>query len=69
MGKVWRAGQCFPLSGMEKLIAQNETKKSPGFGVKLSKLSALGVPQAKEAAKDERLNGADIFPSFMAQSM
>lgn len=54
---------------MEKLIAQNETKKSPGFGVKLSKLSALGVPQAKEAAKDERLNGADIFPSFMAQSM
>jgi len=52
-----------------KTDCSERNKKSPGFGVKLSKLSALGVPHAKEAAKDERLNGADIFPSFMAQSM
>ncbi|MGI6695303.1 MAG: histidine phosphatase family protein [Christensenellales bacterium] len=43
--------------------SERNTKIYQGFGVNLSKLSELGVSQVKEAAKDERLKGADIILS------
>ncbi len=43
--------------------SERNTKIYQGFGVNLSKLSELGVSQVKEAAKDERLKGADLILS------
>ena len=41
--------------------SERNTKIYQGFGVNLAPLSALGVEQIKQAAKDERLKGADII--------
>ena len=43
--------------------SERNTKIYQGFGVNLSKLSELGISQVKEAAKDERLRGADLILS------
>lgn len=41
--------------------SERNTKIYQGFGVNLAPLSELGVQQIKEAAKDERLKGADLI--------
>ncbi|KDE68821.1 hypothetical protein FUSO6_07960 [Fusobacterium necrophorum DAB] len=43
--------------------SERNTKIYQGFGVNLAKLSESGIAQVKEAAKDERLKGADIILS------
>lgn len=43
--------------------SERNTKIYQGFGVHLSSLSALGVQQIKDTAKDSRLQGADIILS------
>ena len=42
---------------------QRNTKIYQGFGVQLSPLSAQGIAQIKETAKDSRLQGADLIIS------
>ena len=43
--------------------SERNTKIYQGFGVQLSPLSALGVQQIKDTAKDSRLQDADIILS------
>jgi len=43
--------------------SERNTKIYQGFGVNLAPLSALGVKQIKETAKDERLKGTELILS------